>query len=218
MTEDWSYASVVGRLAARLAAPLPGLPAQSRMAPRPRRGWDPMHLPDGLRDAAALVLIYPREGDAHLVLTVRASDLPQHAGQVSLPGGAVDAGESFEQAALREAWEEVGVPPEDVSVAGALTPLHIPVSGFMLHPLVGVTPRAPAFAPHVREVARVAEVSLAHLASPSAEALTRWRHEGREFEIPYFDVDGLQVWGATAMVLGEFVELLRTGGVRDSVG
>lgn len=208
MAVDWSHATVVRRLGVRLSQPLPGLDAQSSMAPRPRRGWDSQRLPDGLRPAAALLLLYPRDGVAHLVLTVRASDLPQHAGQVSLPGGRVEAGESLAQAALREAWEEVGVEPEAVTILGALTPLHIPVSGFLLHPMVGATADAPIFTPHVREVAQVAEVSLADLASPATRALTHWRYEGRDYEVPYFDVQGLQVWGATAMVLGEFLAVL----------
>jgi 8-oxo-dGTP pyrophosphatase MutT (NUDIX family) len=208
MDTDWSYAALVRRLSVRLRQPLPGLDAQASMAPRPRRGWDPERLPDGLRPAAALLLLYPRGGVTHLVLTVRASDLPQHAGQVSLPGGGVDPGESLQQAALREAWEEVGVEPASVSIIGALTPLHIPVSGFLLHPLVGVTPDAPVFTPHVREVAQVAEVSLADLAAPERRALTHWQYEGRDYEVPYFDVHGLQVWGATAMVLGEFLAVV----------
>lgn len=208
MAADWTYHALVRRLAARLARPLPGVPAQGLMAPRPRRGWDPERTPDDARPAAALVLVYPRNGAAHLVLTVRASDLPTHAGQVSLPGGGVDAGETLEQAALREAWEEVGVDPAAVTIIGALTPLHIPVSGFLLHPLVGITPATPVFAPHVREVARVAEVPLRVLADPGTRALTHWRYEERDYEVPYFDVDGLQVWGATAMVLGEFLAVL----------
>jgi 8-oxo-dGTP pyrophosphatase MutT (NUDIX family) len=209
MATEWAFDEVVSRLRSGLASPLPGLPAQSRMAPRPRRGWDPMRLPEGLRPAAALLLIYPGDGgDATIVLTVRSSGLPQHAGQVSLPGGAVDEDETFEDAALREAEEEVGVPVTSVVLLGALTPLHIPVSGFLLHVYVGVAARRPSFVAHAGEVARVAEIALAALVAPGAIETTRWAYEGREYEVPFFAVDGLQVWGATAMVLSEFLAVL----------
>ena len=122
-----------------LAEPLPGLDAQLRMAPRPRAGWNPTRIPAGLRDAAALVLVYPYDGLAYLPLTVRSGGLRNHTGQVSLPGGGVDAGETIERAALREAAEEVGIDPGVVQVLGRLTPLHIPVSGYLLHPVVGAT-------------------------------------------------------------------------------
>jgi 8-oxo-dGTP pyrophosphatase MutT (NUDIX family) len=209
MATEWTLDEVVTRLRVALVRPLPGVAAQSRMAPQPRRGWDPARLPRGVRPAAALLLLYPGgEGEASLVLTVRSSDLPQHAGQVSLPGGAVDEDETFEDAALREAHEEIGVPPQAVTVLGPLTPLHIPVSGFLLHAFVGTAPSRPRFVAHEGEVARVAEIGLAALADPAAVQTTRWNHEGREFDVPFFAVDGLQVWGATAMVLSEFLALL----------
>jgi 8-oxo-dGTP pyrophosphatase MutT (NUDIX family) len=90
-----------------------------------------------LRPAAALLLIYPHEDVWHVPLTVRGSGLRHHTGQVSLPGGRLDAGESIEQAALREAHEEVGVRPSEVEVLGRLTSLPVFVSGHMLHPVVG---------------------------------------------------------------------------------
>src|SRR5215208_4793192 len=103
----------------RLAEPLPGLTAQLRMAPSPRM-W-----PDAdatLRPAAALVLMYPHAGEWYVPLTVRGAALRHHTGQVSLPGGRLDhPGESVEQAALREAYEEIGVAPGDVEVLGRLT-------------------------------------------------------------------------------------------------
>src|SRR6185295_5617463 len=90
-----------------VAGPLPGLEAQLRMAPRVRPGPDTEWPLDDLRPAAALLLIYPHNGSWHLPLTVRGSRLRHHTGQVSMPGGRIDPGESIEQAALREAHEEV---------------------------------------------------------------------------------------------------------------
>lgn len=202
-------AEALGR---RLAEPLPGLDAQLRMAPQPRSGWDPSRIPDGLRDAAALVLIYPGEGRAYLPLTVRSGGLRNHTGQVSLPGGGVDAGETIERAALREAAEEIGIDPASVRLLGRLTRLHIPISGYLLHPIVGVVETRPRFVPDEREVARLMEIALDRLLEPDA-VRREWRslvRDGKavEVDVPYFDLDGEKVWGATAMILAEFVAVV----------
>ncbi len=190
-----------------LAGPLPGVEAQRRMAPLPRPGWQPRRPPTASRGAAGLLLLFPIGGHAHLLLTVRSSNLPNHAGQVSLPGGAVETGESFEQAALRETHEETGVEPESVRLLGRLTPLHIPVSGYVLHPVVGVTDSRPAYRPAGAEVDRLLEPRLDELLDPRSVRHESRLRDGVSMDIPYFALDGLMVWGATAMVLAEFVEL-----------
>ena len=115
--------------------------------------------------------------DAHIILTVRADGL-RHGGQVSLPGGVVDPGETFEQAALREAHEEVALPLDDVRVLGPLTPLDIAVSGFRLHPIIAVGASRPLLTASDGEVARILEVSLDDLLDGERLVTTERKRDG----------------------------------------
>ena len=198
-----------------LAGPLPGPEAQMRMAPRFAAGPLPRRADPDMRAAAALLLLYPHDGGWHLPLTVRGSRLRHHTSQVSMPGGRLDAGESVEQAALREAHEEVGIAASAVDVLGRLTPLPILASRHLLHTVVGVAAARPAFAVAEHEVERLIEVPLARLRSPGI--VREERRTPREtpdlgpMVIPYFDLGDAHVWGATAMVLAEFLELIERG-------
>ena len=196
------------RLRLALTGPLPGLEAQRHMAPTPRPGWQPSQPAGQVRDAAGLVLLFPIDDRVYLLLTVRSAQLPSHAGQVSLPGGAVEAGESLEEAALREAHEEIGVDPALVRVLGRLTPLHIPVSGFVLHPIVGVADARPSYRLADSEVEQVVEPGLDALLDPGCVKHQSGIWGGVAREVPYFALEGQVVWGATAMVLAEFAEVL----------
>lgn len=196
----------------RLAGTLPGIDAQMRFAPvPPHAGWRAGHYPADARQAAALLLLYPHGSNGAVALTVRASGLTRHAGQISLPGGATDPGETLVQAALREASEEIGVDPAAVRVLGELTPVHVLVSGFTLHPIVGIADRRPDFRAAPGEVEAILEVSLHDLRDASRIRQGTRIREGVAVEYPYFDLLGHQVWGATAMVLGEFICLLADG-------
>ena len=141
-----------------------------------------------------------------MVLTVRSAAV-RHAGQVSLPGGVVEAGETITEAAVREAREEVAL-TEPVRILGTLTPLDIPVSGFRLHPVLAVAQNRPSLCPSDGEVARVLELPLATLLDPSTVAWRAMTRGGQQVDAPAFVVDDVVIWGATAMVLAELLAML----------
>jgi 8-oxo-dGTP pyrophosphatase MutT (NUDIX family) len=226
------FTHVVAQLERGLRRELPGAAAQAHLAPVPRRQWPAGFNPAGIRHAAGLLLIFPKtinpepakgampdslrvpralrseSEHAHIVLTVRSETLGRHGGQVSLPGGVIDPGETVEQAALREAHEEVGLAQDQVRILGALTPLDIPVSGFRLHPIVGVSDTRPRLTPADGEVARILEIDLDELLAPGCVVRTPRERDGVALTIPGFHVRGVEIWGATAMVLAEFLSLL----------
>lgn len=166
---------------------------------------------DGLRSAAALLLVYPHNDAWYVPLTLRGSRLRHHTGQVSLPGGRIDPGESVEEAALREAQEEVAIDPGVVEVLRQLTPVPIAASGHLLHPVLGLASQRPAFLVAEPEVERLIEVPIARLQDPN---LVRWEQRTRSMpphdlmDVPYFHLENAHIWGATAMVLAEFLALL----------
>jgi 8-oxo-dGTP pyrophosphatase MutT (NUDIX family) len=193
-------------LRARLSLPLPGAAAQQRFAPLPLLAdWSPDLTPATARLAAALLLFYPTALGPTLALTVRHTSLPHHAGQISLPGGALDPGETPEAAATREAAEEIGVEPDRLRLVGALSPLWIPVSNFVVTPFVAVTDTRPAFRLHPGEVEALVEAPLSHLRD---KAHIRWAQRQRLEQLvdyPFIAIDTHKVWGATAMMLSEFL-------------
>jgi 8-oxo-dGTP pyrophosphatase MutT (NUDIX family) len=202
-----NFETALDRVREALRSPLPGVPAQDLLTPIPRREWPANWDPARLRHAAGLLLVFPIDRHAHVVLTLR-SDRVRHGGQVSMPGGVVEPGETFEQAALREAHEEVGLAAEVVEIVGPLTPIDIPVSGFRLHPIVAATAERPALHPADAEVARILEIDIDALFDASAIAWRAMTRDGATRQVPCLAAAGVEIWGATAMVLAEFLTML----------
>ena len=192
----------------RLGETLPGPDAQLRFAPLPiRKGWEPHLEPEGSRLAAALILLYPGPGGPVVPLTVRRDDLPHHPGQISLPGGRVDPAETPADAALRETHEEIGVRPDEVRLVGALSSLWVVVSNHVVRPFVAIADRRPEFQLAPREVAALVEAPLSEVLDARRLGWTRRTRDGLIARYPHFRLAGHEVWGATAMILGEFAAL-----------
>ena len=201
-----------------LTGTLPGIRGQEKMAPAPtadqKNRWQ---VPEQCRDAAVLLLLYPRHSqvlisELHLVLTRRPNYPGVHSGQISFPGGRHEAGETLEATALRETWEEVGVQPKSLNVIGTLSRLYTPPSNFCIYPFVAFSNHRPEFELDQREVAELIEVPLRHFFDPAIYKQETWHFEKYgERLVPFFDVFGHKVWGATAMILSEFITLLKSG-------
>ncbi|MCC7084163.1 MAG: CoA pyrophosphatase [Pirellulales bacterium] len=195
-------------LAARLQPSLPGPLAQRQMEPELSFGrhFGPPRY--DARPAAVVALLVQRRGEWFLPLMVRPDSMAHHAGQISLPGGAIEPGESCEEAALRELEEELGVPRMAALLLGQLTPLYVYGTNFLVTPWVAAIRREIVFQPNPAEVAAVLEVPLAHLMDLSHRGEHLQTRGTVVFRAPHFNWSRHQIWGATSMILAELIALI----------
>jgi 8-oxo-dGTP pyrophosphatase MutT (NUDIX family) len=197
--------------AALQLAEFDGTAAQQKMMPQARVNLRPPERPGQPRLGGVLLLLYQAEDELYLVLTRRRDDLQAHAGQVSFPGGRHEAPETLQTTALRETFEEIGIPAASLRILGELSSLYILPSDFEVHPFVAYYENGsrPRFVPDPHEVAEIIEVPLSHLFDPSTRVEEEWELRGYPVSVPFFQVNQHKVWGATAMMLSEFLERLR---------
>lgn len=183
--------------------------AQRRMAPERRTLRRPLQRAVVPRRASVLILLYPGTHGVTFVL-IRRTQNPndRHSGQISLPGGSQELGETVIDTALRETHEELGV-ASPVQIIGQLTRLYIPHSDFEVYPVVGYLPIRPHWVPDPAEVSQVIDCPLAWLLDDARKHEADWVIAEHTVRVHWYDIAGHQVWGATAMMLSEFEQRFR---------
>lgn len=208
------FKEVLGLLEQGLKQPLPGKDAHLRMSPIPidMKRFEPI-LPPNYRKGAVLILFYPENQKAYFPLIKRPDYPGIHSGQIAFPGGKMEPEDTdLVQTALREASEEVGIYPENVRIIGRLSNLFVPASNFLVSPILGFSESRPDFVPEVREVSRIIPTALRELYQPDLRKRKILEFSGNfRLDTPYFEVDQEMVWGATAMILSELIQLLENG-------
>ena len=205
-----------------LEAKLPGIKAWKRMAVNSKEGdciesesllkysdWLSRKKLEKMKTAAVLIGLFEKENEWYFPLIKRPMHEKNHPGQIALPGGAMEKGEDLQETARREAFEEVGILPEKVKIIGKLTPLPVPVSNYLIHPFVGIVDEEPDWEINGNEVEELIILRMKTLIEADNGYYEEWNLRGSQVKVPIFKVMGKTVWGATATVLSELLDLIK---------
>ena len=198
-------------LKTRLSQTLPGSAAQNKMRPLPASSQDPTFMTytpssKSFKNSCVLVLFTTWHTELHLLLTLRTSGI-KHGGQISFPGGGREGNETFEETALREAYEETGVNIAQIETVGTLTPLYIAYSDNMVVPVVGFLDTHQHFVANPNEVEEIFSVPISKLVGTSNLRKEEWIFNNIKHKVPFWDVHRVPLWGGTSMMLSELVVL-----------
>lgn len=201
------------KLTQELQQPLPGIDSQLKLAPYARATRKmAKELDQNPRLSAVLALLFPKNNEPHILLTLRNSYQGVHSQQVSFPGGKQEQSDlSFKHTALRETKEEVGIEPESIRILGQLTEVYIPPSRFLVYPFVGTISTIPKYQKDDYEVAEIIECSINQLLDDTIikEKDIFVNTTQLKMRTPYFDINGHVVWGATAIMLSELKDVIK---------
>jgi 8-oxo-dGTP pyrophosphatase MutT (NUDIX family) len=201
------FSDFYDNLKEELKKDLPGVKAQVKMAPEFRHHSNPT---EKCRKAGVLILLYPKNKELHIAFIQRTEYNGPHSGQISFPGGkSEDIDGDIIETALRESQEEIGINSDMVNILGQLTPLHIPVSNFIVYPSIGLYPTPPIFKADPDEVKKVIEIKLNDLLDPDNCTTKEFKYGDLSFLAPIYNPKNITIWGATAMILSEFLEIVK---------
>ncbi|HNR19207.1 MAG TPA: CoA pyrophosphatase [Bacteroidia bacterium] len=204
-----NYKDFISDLKDKLKGTLPGEAAQYKLAPQ-YRGKINLNELTGHRTGSVMLFMFPEKNIPHILFIERADDGKVHSGQIAFPGGKYDlTDENFRHTALRETLEETGIEVSVTEVIGELTPLYIPPSNFLVYPFVAFKNYKPEFNPSTSEVKKIVSVSIPDLLHNNAISLneTHQTHRG-EVIAPAYLIGNIKIWGATSMILSEFLSLI----------
>lgn len=199
----------ISDISSKLNKPLPGKEVQRQMAPFGREVNFPK-ITTGYRESAVLLTLIQENDEILIPFIKRTQNGDAHSGQISFPGGKCEKNDFIpENTAKRETYEEIGLKPEKIKIIGKLSKLHIPVSMFVVYPFVAIYPSAHDFKTNKAEVEDLVLVKLSDLLNSENKKKEERNFRGKTYIIPYFDVENQKIWGATAMMLNEFLELIK---------
>ncbi|MDY6800233.1 MAG: CoA pyrophosphatase [Bacteroidota bacterium] len=201
------YKDFFNQLKEEFKRELPGELAHKKMAPNVRKLFNTSAK---RRNAGVLILLYPKNNQLYTVCIKRTEYEGAHSGQISFPGGKFEPEDhTLEHTALRESKEEIGIYPKKVNILGQLTPLHIPVSNFYVLPFVGFYATIPKFKRDPIEVEKIIEIPLSDLLNPKNCTLQECHYGELAFTTPIYKPKEIVIWGATAMIMSEFLEVVK---------
>ncbi len=185
---------------------LPGEKSHKKMLPPSRKLMVAPEKRNGLKHSSVLLALYIEDNDLYGCLIKRPQHMKHHAGQIALPGGRIEKGESAVETALRETYEEIGIKSEQIEILGVLSELYVEVSQFLIHPIVGWLNKKPFFSINKSEVEKMVLFPLLKYRN-NFEKTDMPTNIGT-LEVPCIKFDGEIIWGATAMILSEFYDIM----------
>ena len=207
------YKELLDLISSKLKEPLPGKSAHLKLAPYRKSTFD-LDL-DQMQPklASTLILLYQSDQKIKFALTQRPDYSGTHGGQISFPGGKNEVGESLKETALRETFEEIGIPKDKIQVIGELSQVYVPPSNFLISPFIAFMDEKPIFVPEKNEVKQILEININELLKEDVIQekdiiVGKKTENAMKIKVPYLDLHNHTVWGATGVILSEFRDLI----------